>query len=172
MTPIGWVHVGLAFLALGLGATAFIVRQGTQRHRQLGYAFLTAMLGLNGSAFLMHRFNGGWGPFHLFAVISLVSLSLAVAPMVKRRKGWLIQHYYWTCWSYVGLVAALVVEIGVRLPGAASSPAVFTAVIGGGTAAVTITGGYFIERCRKALLARVEITARERAVRGVGQILG
>jgi uncharacterized membrane protein len=170
MTPIGWIHVALSLAALGVGAAIFALPQGTQRHRMLGYAYLAAMLGVNGSALMMHRFTGGWGPFHVFAVVSLVSLSLAIAPVLRRPKGWLIHHYYWTCWSYVGLVAALVVEIGVRLPGATSSGAVFGGVVGGGTALVTIAGGFLIERYRKALLSRVETTARERSVRGADRL--
>jgi len=74
-------------------------------------------------------------------------------------------------WSYVGLWAAFVLEIGVRLPSVTHNAAAFIGVIVGGSAVLSCVGGYLIENWQRRLLFRVGVAARDRGVRGVDRLL-
>src|SRR5687767_4870288 len=70
---------------------------------------------LNISALMIYRLFGGFGPFHAFAVVSLVTVGLGVATAVRRRDAdWVERHYMWVTYSYVGLLAAAASEISTR----------------------------------------------------------
>jgi len=171
MGVVGMIHVGLALAALASGAVILGAPQGTLLHKRLGYVYVAAMLGLNGSAFLMHRLLGTFGPFHVLALVSLGTLFMAVMPLFTRHRGWLLHHYAWVCWSYVGLVAALVAEVGVRLPGLESHRLLWLAVIIGGSMGVTAAGGYLMERNRKRLLGRIAAGKRAQPYRAEERML-
>ena len=70
------------------------------------------MVILNVSAFTIMRLFGGFGVFHFFALLSLVSLAFGVAAVVLRRprSNWLYFHYQWMAWSYAGLLGATINE--------------------------------------------------------------
>ena len=108
---------GLVALLLGLGV--LLQRKGTALHRRIGYAYVAAMLFLNGSALAIYDVYGGFGPFHLAAVISVSTIAAALVPVLTRwpRNAWLRLHAELMAWSYVGLVSAFFAEIAVRLPG-------------------------------------------------------
>ena len=65
---------------------------------------------------MIYDLFGGVGPFHIAALISLVTLIGGTIPARRRRppRGWLPWHAYWMSWSYVGLVAAAVAETATR----------------------------------------------------------
>jgi hypothetical protein len=95
------------------------------------------MLLLNTTALMIYDLYGRFGPFHVASVISLATLGAAFAPVYLRRPpvAWMQLHATFMCWSYVGLLAAFVSEVAVRVPGIGFGPAVIAAtglVVGGG----------------------------------------
>jgi len=80
MPPLGLVHLACAVVALGAGAGVLLLRKGTRRHRRLGWVYVAAMLGLNLTALLIYRLFGRFGPFHLAALLSLVTVLAGLLP--------------------------------------------------------------------------------------------
>jgi uncharacterized membrane protein len=120
MSPLGWFHTATALMALGSGAAVLMRRKGTRSHRRMGWMYAVSMVLLNVTALLIYRLFGYFGPFHVAAVVSLVTVVAGVVTAVRRRPHdkWIEAHYYWMTFSYVGLVAATFAEIATRLPGA------------------------------------------------------
>jgi uncharacterized membrane protein len=137
MITLGWFHMMAALLSLG-----------TRSHRRLGWLYVGSMLALNGSALLIYRLFGGFGPFHVAALFSLATVVAGVVSAVRRRPEWVRRHYAWMTWSYVGLCAAAVSEVGTRTP---IFPFWWAVLVG--TAAVLGGGGVLIRRNAAAVLA-------------------
>lgn len=117
MNILGWFHMVCALLALGSGAAVLLRRKGTRSHRRLGWIYVASMLALNGTALMIYRLFGGFGPFHAAAVASLVTVVAGIIPAVRRKPAnWVQHHYAWMTWSYVGLCAAAVSEVATRQP--------------------------------------------------------
>ena len=106
------------------------------------------MFGLNATAMSIYRLLGGFGPFHLAALVSLVTLIGGITAALRRRPGWAVRHYRWMTWSYVGLLAAAVSEVGTRMPGAPFWGAVLLA-----SAVVIGAGGHLIRARADTVLA-------------------
>ena len=70
------------------------------------------------TALAIYRLFGGFGPFHVAALVSLVTVLMGTIPARRRqpRGKWLERHYYWMTWSYVGLLAAAGSEAVTRIP--------------------------------------------------------
>ena len=160
---LGLFHasVGLLALLLGLGVVSF--NKGTRRHKRIGYAYVVTMVLLNGTALGIYDLYGGFGPFHVAAGISLITVGVALVPAVTRRPAgnWLRLHAEVMCWSYVGLASAFVAEIAVRLPGSRTAPAAISTVVG------TAAGAVLIYRFLPAVVAQLrnaQPSARDRAV--------
>lgn len=117
LDALGAFHTATGFAAIGFGAAVFPLRKGTRLHKRVGLAYVTSMLLLNGTAFLIYDLFGGFGPFHAAAVGSLATLLAGLWPLLRRRPGWIVRHAHLMCWSYVGLLAAFVAEITGRVPG-------------------------------------------------------
>ena len=117
MTSLGLIHTIFSGAALVAGAVVLLLRKGTTRHRRLGWSYVISMAGLNVTALLIYRLTGHFGPFHVAAIVSLVTVGAGAWAAVRRRpaKQWLARHYYWMTYSYVGLVAAAVAEVVTRL---------------------------------------------------------
>jgi uncharacterized membrane protein len=130
--PLGAFHTVAASIALIVGFINLCSPKGTRRHKLVGYVFVASMLALNLSAIPIQRMYGGFGPFHVFILISLPTVLAAIYYPVLGRSNpkWLQRHLGFMYWSYVGLVAAFVNEIVVRAPlllaGHPSSTAVST----------------------------------------------
>jgi uncharacterized membrane protein len=149
MSTIGWFHFACALVALASGAAVLLRRKGNGAHRRLGWVYAGSMLLLNGTALVIYRLFGGFGPFHVAAVVSLATLAAGMVPAIRRRPAnWVEHHYWWMTWSYVGLCAAAVAESAVRIPGLQFWWAVF-----GGTFAVVGVGATMIRRRADAILA-------------------
>jgi uncharacterized membrane protein len=149
MNALGLFHTACALVALGSGAAVLMRRKGTAGHRRTGWVYVASMLLLNGTALMIYRLFGGFGPFHVAAVFSLVTVLAGIVPAVRRRPAnWLDHHYQWMTWSYVGLCAATVSEVATRMPGFRFWWAVML-----GTLAVIGVGGMLIRRRASAVLA-------------------
>ncbi len=111
-----------ASLGLVAGAIQMLRPRRDRLHRQVGYVYVGVMAVNNLTALGIYEFTGGPNIFHGFAVYSLVSITLALRPMLIKPRPWQWRrmHYMWIAWSYVGLWAAAVVEFLTRvvlLPG-------------------------------------------------------
>lgn len=111
----GGIHIISAVIALLAGTFVLLAKKGTLVHRQVGYVYTAAMVILNVTAFLIYDLMGHFGPFHIAAIVSSLTLFMGIRAAVQRKSGWYVQHYYYMAWSVVGLYAAFVAETGVRL---------------------------------------------------------
>ena len=160
---LGITHTIFGLVALVSGLVVFLTRKGTGNHRTVGYVYVGSMLALNGGAFLIYRLYGRFGPFHVAAVISLATLAAGFVPLLLRRPAgrWLSYHYGFMSWSYVGLLAAAVAEVAVRVPGVRpSSPAAFLGLVLGATILVMVGGGVLIGRLEERVVHSVGGPAR------------
>ena len=116
MGSLGITHLVFAVLSLAFGLATVLLRKGTRLHRTIGHLYFGSMLGLNVTALSIYRLFGGFGPFHIAALLSLGSLLAGMVPVILRRprKKWLELHAHFMSWSYVGLLAAAVAETTSR----------------------------------------------------------
>jgi len=128
---LGTAHIALAVASLTLGAMVFLQPKGGRRHRLLGRLYAGALVLVNVSALLVYEESSGPGPFHVLALVSLATLSAGLVPALLRRPGgsWLEAHAYFMSWSYVGLVAAGVAQVGTMVAGPGALPVVLPSVL-------------------------------------------
>jgi uncharacterized membrane protein len=113
---LGLFHTVVALLAMLFGAVVLLRPKGTQRHKQIGYAYVVSMVFLNVSAFGIYNFGGKPSLFHLFALISFATLLAGIIPAIRKTsKQWYRKHFYFMSWSVVGLYCAFWAETGTRL---------------------------------------------------------
>jgi len=143
VVSIGQVHLALAIFAMATGAIVVGMKKGTVTHRLVGFVYAMSMFGLNGTAFLLYRLFGGFGPFHVAALMSLVTIVFGIVHVLLRKpKGkWIEAHAYWMSWSYVGLLAAAASEILTRVPESS-----FWWMVVGATLLVVAIGRQLIKR--------------------------
>ena len=168
MITLGWTHTIAATTALVAGAAVLSTRKGTRLHRQLGWAYVVSMLLLNATALMIYRLFGRFGPFHVGAVFSFVTVVAGTGAALGARRARarrdavgraraLERHYQWMTWSYVGLAAAAVSEIATRVPALRPRPGqgmmVFGMTVAVATLLVVAVGARLIRRRRSALLA-------------------
>ncbi|MDX1905891.1 MAG: DUF2306 domain-containing protein [Bacteroidia bacterium] len=138
----GSIHTLAAVIALITGAWVILRPKGGLRHRQAGYVYAAAMLIVNLTAFMIYDLWGRPGPFHVAALVSVVTLILGLRAAWQQREGWFVRHYYWMAWSVVGLYGAFVAEMGVRLVPMRS----FWAAVLLSVTFVMMTGSWLIKR--------------------------
>ena len=81
----------------------------------LGLGYVGAMVAVNVTTLGLYRLNGQFGPFHALALLSLAVVTMGVLAVLRRRPNWLARHYQSMAYSYLGLCAAAVAEVAVRL---------------------------------------------------------
>jgi uncharacterized membrane protein len=102
MSPALIIHLGTVIPALPLGAYVLLSRKGGRLHRLLGRIWAGMMVVTAISSFWL-RSNGSLSPIHIFAVITLVSIPLAV---LAARRGDIERHRRAMMGTYIGLVIA------------------------------------------------------------------
>ena len=137
LDALGLVHGLLGVTALLLGVVVVLRRKGTRVHRRFGRAYVVSMVLLNVTGLMIYDLYGRFGPFHVAAVVSLATVCAGFVPVYRRRphRTWMEVHGIYMGWSYVGLVAAFISEIAVRVPGVRFGPGVIVATalaMGGG----------------------------------------
>lgn len=102
------LHTVLAVGALAAGAWNLATRKGTRRHRQMGYVYAASMGGMLLTSFFIFELFGGFGVFHVMALLSGVTLGVGLYFPLRRQRhpNWIEHHYFWMSYSYVGLVMA------------------------------------------------------------------
>jgi uncharacterized membrane protein len=166
MNTLGLFHTATAVVALLAGAVTLLSRKGTRRHRQIGWLYVASMILLNASALFIYRLFGGFGPFHVGAILSLVTVAVGVTAALGARRHRIArdpvgrahrieQHYFWMSFSYVGLAAAAVAEAITRLPAlrpASGQGAVFGLTVALSSLVVILVGAASIRRHRDRTL--------------------
>jgi len=187
MSAIGWIHLVASVASVVLGAVVLRrVPKGGRQHRQLGWAYVVAMVTVNATAFMIYRLFGGFGPFHVAAIISIAGIVAGTLSARRARRAGQAQqelqrahlvevHYWWMTFSYVGLIAALASEAITRLPAtramAGGAGAIFGAAVGGATALVFAVGSYLIVTRRARTLAKLRSPGQSAAAATAGDRL-
>jgi uncharacterized membrane protein len=112
MDTLGVVHLVFSIIAIGAGALVVMNAKGTRWHRTFGHIYATSMVGVIVTAFSIYDLTGNFGPFHVAASLSAVTLSAGLYFVLARRPkyNWIEWHAHWMSWSYIGLIAALIAE--------------------------------------------------------------
>ena len=112
MSATGWVHFIFCIVAIASGAVVLLLGKGTRWHRSWGHLYGVSMLGVVVSALLLYAMTGRFGPFHVAAIVALVTVTGGLYSVLARRPrgGWMEAHATWMAWSYIGLIAALASE--------------------------------------------------------------
>ena len=115
---LGLIHFASAIIAMLSGMIVLSSPKGTSLHKKIGYLYFISMLVLNISAIPITNMSGSIGIFHIFILLSFPTTILALYyPLLGRHKpNWLLQHFSFMYWSYIGLIAAFIAEVMVRLP--------------------------------------------------------
>jgi len=158
---IACAHIASALLSLVAGALVLNWPKGTNRHKLTGYWYVGSMLVLNLTALAIYRLTGHFGPFHIMAFVSLVTLAAGFLPVLLKRPAnkWLELHLNFMAWSYIGLLMAAASEVAVRVPGAPFWPGVFI-----GSFFFFAAGWFQLVRHRNRLLAKHGSAGAQQAV--------
>lgn len=115
---IGAVHLFASVVALATGTQVLWMDKGTQLHRQIGHVYCASMLVVIITAFSIYRLFGGFGVFHILAIVSFVTLLAGMLPVLlkKPRNSHIALHFSFMYWSVIGLYAAFVSEMLTRIP--------------------------------------------------------
>ena len=145
-SPEGFIHLISAIAALAIGTLVLILNKGTRLHKNLGYGYVVSMVVLNITAFTIYRLFGRFGPFHIAAIASTSTLIAGIIPPLffRHKKSWIILHFSFMYYSVIGLYAAFVSEVMVRV-----SEIRFWWSVMGATLIVMVVGVYFFQRHSK-----------------------
>lgn len=81
------LHAFAAMTAFALGVVQLSAPKGTIPHRVIGWVWVSLMLAISLSAFLIHKLRlwGPWSPIHLLAIFTLIMVPLAVLHARRHR---------------------------------------------------------------------------------------
>jgi uncharacterized membrane protein len=155
LTFVGTIHMTLAMLCIVIGAIQLARPKHGAVHRARGYAFVYAMVVVDGTAMLLYRFTGSFNAFHVGAIVNLAAIIAAMVPMLMnpRPANWKQLHYRSMSWGFVGLMAAAVTETIVRSVALTHGQA--WTVAGAAAGSVTLIGAYLIRRYQPPPAARL-----------------
>jgi uncharacterized membrane protein len=103
---LGVVHVAAATAALILGVVVLLRRKGNAAHVLLGRAYLAAMVVVNIPVFFLYNDTGRPGPFHVLAVVSVLTTLLGWVALRGAGRRRLEAHGSLMTWSWVGVATA------------------------------------------------------------------
>lgn len=135
---IGLIHLISSISALIFGSIVLIIKKGTTRHKQIGYAYVLSMAILLATAFMIYRLFSGWGIFHYATIASLVTIVFGMIPIWTKKPNytWRLRHFSFMYWSVIGLYAAFASEVLTRIPETS-----FFGMVGVATGLIMILGG-------------------------------
>ncbi len=101
-------HVWTVFAALAIGPLQFVLPKGTSAHRVFGWFWAAAMLSTAiASFFIRDMRDGQFSPIHIFSVMSLIGVPMAL--WLARVK--VLGHAQAMIGLYIGLVIAGVTAV-------------------------------------------------------------
>jgi uncharacterized membrane protein len=104
---VGALHVGAACVALALGVSVLVRRKGDASHVALGRLYLAAMLAVNLPVFFLYDATGGPGPFHVLALVSVMTTALGWLIVKRGRTPRALEaHAALMTWSWLGVATA------------------------------------------------------------------
>ncbi|MFT2008055.1 DUF2306 domain-containing protein [Pontibacter sp. 13R65] len=114
----GLIHLISSVVALVAGTLVLSMKKGTIRHKQIGYVFVTSMILLLLTSFMIYRLFNGWGIFHYTTIASLLTVSLGMIPIWTKKPAnkWKYMHFSFMYWSVIGLYSAFAAEVLTRIP--------------------------------------------------------
>jgi uncharacterized membrane protein len=149
MDIITIIHVTLAVTATVSGAIVMSRKKGDIFHTKLGKLFVVNMISVNLTAFTFLP-KYGFTIFQPLALWNLVWVFFGYYYAAKKpNKNWLINHFYFMTYAYVGVVATAVARIPLSF-GFLPNESAFIAI-----ALVFGISVYFIEKQGKKLRAIV-----------------
>ena len=109
------LHVAAAILSLALGVVALVRRKGGAWHVALGRTYLAALLVVNLPVLFLYEATGGPGPFHVLAVVSLVTTALGWLSLQGQGGRHSVQaHASFMTWSWIGVATAGLAQLANR----------------------------------------------------------
>ena len=150
----GLVHTLASILALAFGTWVLLGKKGDRRHKQIGYGYTFCMGICLITSFFMYNLFGGFGIFHIFALVSSATLLAGMVPIFRRKPNNFISlHYNFMYWSVIGLYGAFLAEILTRIPPLVIKDQeilpLFFGLVGVAVFIVMGLGYYFISRKRQ-----------------------
>lgn len=164
---LGTAHVVAAAAALVLGAAVLLRRKGDGPHAFLGRMYLVAMLAVSVPVLFVYEMTGGPGPFHVLAVVSLVTTGLGWVAVRRRgqSRSAVAAHGTFMVWSWIGVVTAGLAQLANHFwPQAAPWPVLI--VVAGATAAGAAAVPRVVARASRARAAVPADLARPRVLCG------
>ncbi|MEM9296881.1 MAG: DUF2306 domain-containing protein [Bacteroidota bacterium] len=141
----GQIHFLASCIALLTGTYVLLATKGSTLHKKVGYVYVASMIVLLVTAFMIYRLFGGFGIFHVAAIVSSVTLAAGMIPVIGRKNNnWVMIHFAWMYWSVMGLYAAFASEMITRL-----LPAQFFSMVGLATGAIMTTAAIVWYRKKK-----------------------
>lgn len=115
---IGFIHLMASVFALASGTQVMWMKKGTKLHKQIGYLYAASMLTVFVTSFFIYRLFGGFGIFHIAAIVGFLTLLAGMLPVItkKPKEKWIRLHYSFMYWSVIGLYAAFISETLTRIP--------------------------------------------------------
>jgi uncharacterized membrane protein len=97
------IHLLTVIPALPLGGYVLLSKKGDARHRLLGKIWAMLMLVTAIDSFWIRDITGHVGPIHIFSVVTLISIPLAIYQI---RRGNVSGHRRAMIGPYIGIIAA------------------------------------------------------------------
>ncbi len=141
------IHTTFAIAAVISGAIILARKKGDVFHTRLGKMFVASMILVNLTAFALWP-KYGFSFFQPLALWNLVWVLFGYYYAVKKpNKNWLISHYYFITYAYVGVLAAGAARIPFSF-GLSPGLSAFVAI-----AVVFCVSAYIIEKHGKKVAA-------------------
>lgn len=117
-TSLGWFHFLTSLIALLAGTYVLLKPKGTKKHKQVGYVYVCSMILVCGAALGVYNISGDFGVFHILAIAGLLTLIAGMIPVLLKniQKKYTIFHLWFMYYSVLGLYAAFVAELSIRVP--------------------------------------------------------
>ena len=140
-TQLGWFHFITALISILSGTYILCMPKGSKRHKRVGYLYVVSMVLVCGSALGIYNITGNFGDFHTLAIAGLITLIIGLVPLFLKSSSrkHRIFHLWFMYYSVLGLYAAFVSELSLRIPEKPSY-----SVVGISTAVVFVVGSIFI----------------------------
>ncbi len=142
----GLVHLVFSVVSLITGTIVLFMQKGTKVHKKIGYVYGVNMLGVVATSFMLYGLFGGFGIFHVAAIVSFVTLLGGMLPPLffRKNKNWISLHFSFMYWSVMGLYAAFIAESMVRIP-----EAPFFEMVGYATGGTMLIAGFIFGYYKK-----------------------